>query len=917
MASGAGSTEDFTATRRPSGGYDPSNAPIEVQPINTDSERDTDEEELIGDETALQAEGVLAQETSPTIRDAPVMQLIAASPPDLAAEFEERLAEVELELEEERENAKSLARDWAQRYQELEIQLVVQEHEISALKEELQLEREKGGEDKKKLKKLYLENDTIEIIEHEVKSVMDLRDREIDVFRRVKEDEVRQIRQKHLEELKKLGSTFARLLEDAQRTHELKIEMLESIGGDKGTILQDPLKFLEFLSNIHQRLIDTTSTGMSPTRGISAMSPFSALTNTGSDSFAGHSMQRQPTSVLGPRGTVKRDYEGTLALMQDVLQLERAQKPNLDLGPQTEKANLERVDELEEAMAIAQLERNEASEKLQVLQEYLEKLSSEAKQQPTSILDMTEAYQMATNAVERFHQAVATEKEVADQKAAIEQDQRKSRLRNLVRDPLLSRIAIDSEFADSLEAVLRENERLKARLQVLGDGPTAGLSEVQAQDKQRQLREIVDDLAHRAETLALACDRLERQRQAFKLRTEETARDIPVSTTNAPGGRRASTAMPSVRHLHAHRERLDDPRTADIWDGDTDSDDLRSVEESSESDDDQYDPAEELARDQIAGVEELIEEPEEFEPEEFELEKKQFQQAMRKEGYVESLVEQILQFLESGTYIFRLPGGNQVVRSFAFLAHNRSVIQVADATDVGKTKAQDRAAKGNNYRLRDVQDILLGQSSDRFKTMLKRTEGNLPQDPATKAEKVPKDSEGVESYNSGIYFYRSITLKLVGNQTFDFICKTDIDFETWVVAFHRITTIDPHFDRALDLAGYDYPGLTELDDDEREFCSRNHIPPLPYLNAKMQCLKQQNKVYLTLYDVRTLSGFDLMQSQKLFELWMLSGYIEKRYVYQIRYLERFPEEASSLVQMVDAEQQRERKREQQRLMYGH
>eukprot|EP00756_Hemistasia_phaeocysticola_P029631 Hpha_TRINITY_DN16242_c0_g2::TRINITY_DN16242_c0_g2_i2::g.12830::m.12830 len=914
MASGAGSTEDFTATRRASlvgaAGQDLTSPPIEVERVDTGEDSDDIESDGEGggpadDFSLLAPTAAVGQEQHGlSIRDAPILQLVAAAPPDLAAEFEERLAELELELEEEKEKAKALSREWAQRYQELEIHVAIQESQISALTDEIQREREKAGEDKKKLKQLYLENDTIEIIENEVNDVMALRDRELEVFRKVKDEEIQKIRERHISELKILGDRFSRLLLDAQRANELKVDMLESIGTNKGVLLQDPLHFLEFLSDIQLRLVDTTSVfgAGSPTRALT--SSWAAATPTGgrqaSDSLAGYSMLKSPASqFLSPRGTVKRDYEGTLALMQDVMQLERAQKPTLDLGSQTEKGDISEFDALEEATVLAQLEREEASEKLQELQQYLEALSTEAKQQPTSLQTMATAHQMATDAAARFHQAVLTEKEVAERRAVVEKGQREVRLRNLVRDPLLSRVAIDSEFADSLEAVLRENERLKARLQVLGDGPTAGLSEAQAADKRAQLTEVVDDLAQRAETLSLACERLDRQRYAFKLRAQETAREI------APGSAEATPAR--------FRERLDDPRTADIWNGDTDSEDLRSVEESSESDDDQYDPAEILAQDQIAGVEELIEEPEEFEPEEYELEKKQFLAAMRKEAHVASLVEQILQYLECGTVVFRLDK-SQMIRSFAFLAHNRSIIQVCDATDGGKPNRKDAKL---SLRLRDVREILIGQFSDRFKTMLKRTETNLPVDPAKVASVVPKDSESVDWYNSGLYFYRSITLKMrEGAPPFDFVCNTDSDFETWVVALHRITTLDPHYDRALDIVAYDYPGLSELDDTERDFCSRHHMPPLLYLNAKMQCLKQQNKVYLTLYDVRTLSGFDLLNSQKVFELWMLSGYIEKQYVYQIRYLERFPEEASSLVQMVDAERQRERRKEQQRLLYG-
>eukprot|EP01062_Namystynia_karyoxenos_P071199 TRINITY_DN66607_c0_g1_i1.p1 TRINITY_DN66607_c0_g1~~TRINITY_DN66607_c0_g1_i1.p1 ORF type:complete len:946 (+),score=425.66 TRINITY_DN66607_c0_g1_i1:77-2914(+) len=849
-----------------------------------------------------------------TLHDAATLQLISAAPEELAAEFEERLALIELELEEEKEKARTVSREWQQRYTELEIKAEVQENQLRLLREELQEEQARRVEEKRKLKNLYVERDLIKIVETEVQEVMELRDREMSHYRDIKEAEIQQIRSRHLAELNQLGERLRRLLEDAQRTHEIKSDLLDAIGTSKGVIHQDPLKILEFLSDVHIRLADAGGPPGLARSAVASPAGTSQLSFLAGGSFLTAGQKTMHSTAVGmsfsgrghlaPSRAARRDYEGTLALMQDVLRLERdqhaaQQRAEAGEGEQPPEQE-EDLTALEEAVALAQLEREDATAQLQRLETYLEELSALAKEQPTSLQAMEDAHEMAAEAVARFERAEKTEREATEKKLAAEKRQVDARLGRLMRDPLLSKVTADCDFADALEAVLRDNERMRARLQALADTPNASLSQKELEEKRDQLRDNVDDLTREAERLNLACERLEEQRKAYKRRAREAAQEASRAEASSPtqGSPRGAVRSPESG-----------PTVAQIWGGDTDSENVSSAEEEPESEEDDFDPTEELARDQVAGVEELVEEPEEFEPEQFELEKKQFLAAMRKEAHVASLIEQILQYLECGTVIYRLDKGN-LSKDFAFLAHNRSMVQVCMIHE-GKP---ERKRGIRMVSLREVREILMGQSSDRFRMMLKRTEANVPVDPSDLA-KVDKDSEKIEAFNTGQYFYRSISLKLK-RDVFDFVCNNDSDFECWTVALHRITTLVPHYGRPLDLVGNAYRGLDELNEEERDWCALNHVPPLLYLNAKMQCLKQQNKCYLTLYDVRTLSGFDLIHSQKLFELWMLSGWIEKQFVYQIRYLDIYPEEASNLLQIVDAERQRQRRAEQQRLLYG-
>ena len=138
----------------------------------------------------------------------------------------------------------------------------------------------------------------------------------------------------------------------------------------------------------------------------------------------------------------------------------------------------------------------------------------------------------------------------------------------------------------------------------------------------------------------------------------------------------------------------------------TDSEMTASVDDSSGGDVDLFDPAAEMAQDQIAGVEVHVEEPENEDGRQYDLEKKQFTATMRKESHVASLVEQILQYLECGTTVFRVKG-TKIEKKFAFLTANRSVILLCDFVE-GKP---NKKVGLEQLHLRTIKSIILGQSS--------------------------------------------------------------------------------------------------------------------------------------------------------------------------------------------------------------
>eukprot|EP01063_Lacrimia_lanifica_P003069 TRINITY_DN11649_c0_g1_i2.p1 TRINITY_DN11649_c0_g1~~TRINITY_DN11649_c0_g1_i2.p1 ORF type:complete len:590 (+),score=251.88 TRINITY_DN11649_c0_g1_i2:150-1919(+) len=459
-------------------------------------------------------------------------------------------------------------------------------------------------------------------------------------------------------------------------------------------------------------------------------------------------------------------------------------------------------------------------------------------------------------------------------------------------DKLFTEALQTSRFATRFEEVLRENERLKARLYLLEHGSAGSVGVGTLEDKKAQLAAEVDQLLARSERINLQCKTLEDQKHELKHLAQQAAKEADDAAALLPK-ERARRHRGSIQQAAAEC---------------SDSEDTASVSEEYSDDEDTFNPEEDLPMGQIAGVEQVVEEPEEEEMVKYEVEKKQFNATMRKEGHVASLIEQILQYLETGAPFYMLRHG-QVIKFFAYLANNRSVINICNYHE----GVPNRKSVSEIIMLRDVKQIILGQYSDFFKRLLKGSGGSNKVVDPNDLHLVPKDTEKVETYNTGTYFYRSFSLKMRGGRTINVIAHSDNDFETWMVAIHRITTIEPKYGKALDAVQF-MTGYEDLLPQEREFCEQNHTPPLLYLNAKMQCLKQEYRLYLTLYDVRTLSGFDLLHSQKVFELWLAMTWCEKQRVYQVRYLEQYPHEASNLIATIDQQQQREAKREADRLL---
>ncbi|KAJ9459477.1 hypothetical protein DIPPA_33598 [Diplonema papillatum] len=338
-----------------------------------------------------------------------------------------------------------------------------------------------------------------------------------------------------------------------------------------------------------------------------------------------------------------------------------------------------------------------------------------------------------------------------------------------------------------------------------------------------------------------------------------------------------------------------------------------------------FDPSAGIPREHLAGVESLVEDPRpQGHPADASRHSAVARQvlaaAARKDAHVASLAEFILRYLQQGAAIHRpvAKPAPRLAPLFARLSQDRAAVLVFSRDPAGgaqqpqgggKPAPPPPAALVETVPLRDVVGIALGQGSEAFHKVSKHLPAPDGAVDVNSLHKVPKDTAGnITPENKGLFFYRSLTLHLKKGKTLDFVAASDSDFESWVFALARLTGQVPAFGAPLDSVR-SMRGFDTLRSEEKQFCQVHHLPPLLYLNARLQCLQQANATWLTLYDIRTLSGLDLLHAQKVFDLWHGLGWIDRQTMSPIRYLEKFPGEASSLVDVIDAQRRRDRRRD--------
>eukprot|EP01061_Rhynchopus_euleeides_P046748 TRINITY_DN901_c0_g1_i2.p1 TRINITY_DN901_c0_g1~~TRINITY_DN901_c0_g1_i2.p1 ORF type:complete len:594 (+),score=222.86 TRINITY_DN901_c0_g1_i2:287-2068(+) len=258
------------------------------------------------------------------------------------------------------------------------------------------------------------------------------------------------------------------------------------------------------------------------------------------------------------------------------------------------------------------------------------------------------------------------------------------------------------------------------------------------------------------------------------------------------------------------------------------------------------------------------------------VETRQMKDALRKEQHFRELLERILQYLEAGTPVWRVTNDHDIVRQFMYTERAHGQLYIVRNSADGEPNRQDYA---DIVELRKIEKVSLGQMSENFRHF---HPPDFKPDHDKRDDRV--DTEVVVTESSvPEHFYKSFSLVDVNGVTFDIIASVHNDFEAWVTGLNRLghkpgfyETFRPGPQRGdgSPLAIADLPMYDELDEDERACCSELHLPPALYLSAREHVVSD-SRIFITLYDVRTLTGLDLWTSQQLVMFFTQEQYLER------------------------------------------
>eukprot|EP00762_Andalucia_godoyi_P001071 ANDGO_02109.mRNA.1 hypothetical protein ABB37_05528 len=230
---------------------------------------------------------------------------------------------------------------------------------------------------------------------------------------------------------------------------------------------------------------------------------------------------------------------------------------------------------------------------------------------------------------------------------------------------------------------------------------------------------------------------------------------------------------------------------------------------------------------------------------------------------LKDLVEKVILFLQHGTNLTKYRPFSKPGEKHFFLSSDCKSLCFCDVRDwdaamsVGPGKERDKyvARSLKSVNLEEVRLFVLGQYSPLFAKW------------------------GV-SFGSP-EFYRSFSLYYgKSKQTLDVVADSDTDFEAWLIGLSSLVPVQPKWGSGIDVSHE--PCFFELQDDEVDLCQSCHISPYFYKEAKTAVLEHFNtKGYVTKYDMRIVTGMDVLRCVKMHDLLESRGDILSRPVVRV------------------------------------
>lgn len=225
---------------------------------------------------------------------------------------------------------------------------------------------------------------------------------------------------------------------------------------------------------------------------------------------------------------------------------------------------------------------------------------------------------------------------------------------------------------------------------------------------------------------------------------------------------------------------------------------------------------------------------------------------------LKDLVDKVLLFLQHGTALVKFRPFSKPGRKHFFLSPDCKELCFCDIKDwdaamtVGPGKERDRCISRSvkSIVLDEVRLFVLGQYSPVFA------------------------KSGVSFGSTD--FYRSFSLYYgKSKQTLDVVAESDTDFEAWLIGLSSLVRVQPKWGSGIDVSHE--PCFYELADDEVELCQSCHISPYFYKEAKLSVLEHfRTKGFVTKYDMRIVTGMDVLRCVKMHDLLESRGDISSR-----------------------------------------
>lgn len=270
----------------------------------------------------------------------------------------------------------------------------------------------------------------------------------------------------------------------------------------------------------------------------------------------------------------------------------------------------------------------------------------------------------------------------------------------------------------------------------------------------------------------------------------------------------------------------------------------------------------------------------------------QLQEAVRKERHLEGLTEQVIQYLEHGCQLTKIPSKGSARKRYYFIGDDRKKLCCCELDEAQNVAARRKAS--TVFLFKDFRRIILGQFTPQFDHFGRGGRKGPDLDDEEGAYN-PNSTEIITPQNVGKYFYRSFSIELRKGKTLDVVADTDSDFEAWIVALRRLLGARADWEKVLDdkrgaaadppptidwgepLVVAGRPGAERLSKDELQLCARHHVTPAQYLAAKAEVLAraQAQSGFVTVYDVRTLSSLDLLRSKEVYDYFVAKKLIPK------------------------------------------